>query len=301
VFYHLLTGRAPFAHGKGLPEDLRPILHDEPAPSAKVQPGLDPRLDAICRKAMAKDPADRYATMEAFAADLQAYLEPRGGSWRWLAVAAVVLLAAGGLIAWLLGRNGEGTSLKGYLDVRVTEKGNPLKERLLLHQAGALPLRPGDVMEYEVGVNRPAYLYVVYLDTRGEATPLFPWKNYDWKQRPTEERRIRLVQEGPLGKTPAGIESLLLLVREERLPDEVDLPALFAGLPKQQGLPHLRARAWFENGELVRHDPDRGPPVRIGQGDPREDVVLQTQVLLRDKLRPLFPYTRAVCFAFQGD
>jgi tRNA A-37 threonylcarbamoyl transferase component Bud32 len=320
VFYYLLTGQPPFAYGKGLLEDLRTILQGAPIPPAKARPGLDARLDAICRKAMAKDPANRYATMQEFAAALQAYLEPGAFSRLWLAVAAGVLLAIGGLTgAWLLGRNGkdsdparavgapgtkgagEANSLKGYLDVWVTEKGNPRRERLMLHQAGALPLRPGDMLEYEASVNRPAYLYVVYLDTRGKATPLFPWKDYDWKQRPAEERRMLKVDTGELGKSPAGIESLLLLVREEPLPKEVDLPALFAGLPKQKGLPDPRARAWFVNGELRGHDPDRGPPVRIGQGDPREDVALQTQVLLRDKLRPLFPYTRAVCFAFQGD
>src|SRR5262249_27600485 len=99
---------------------------------------------------------------------------------------------------------------------------------------------------------------------------------------------------------PSGVESLLLMAREEPLPATEDLPALFAGLPKQQGLPDARARAWFEDGELVRHEPHRGP-VRVGQGDPQEDPVVQAQALLRDRLRPLFPSTRAVCFAFRGD
>ena len=32
-----------------------------------------------------------------------------------------------------------------------------------------------------------------------------------------------------------------------------------------------------------------------------DDPVVQTQALLREQLRPLFSYTRAVCFAFKGD
>src|SRR5207245_639725 len=111
----------------------------------------------------------------------------------------------------------------GSLDVWVTEPGNPLRQELMLHQPGALPLRARMKMRIEAEVTRPAYLYLVYLDSRGEATPLYPWKQYDWKQRPAEERQRRLVKEGPMAESPSGIESLLLLVREERLPDDVDL------------------------------------------------------------------------------
>jgi hypothetical protein len=32
-----------------------------------------------------------------------------------------------------------------------------------------------------------------------------------------------------------------------------------------------------------------------------DDPVLRAQALLRDELRPLFPYTRAVCYGFQGE
>jgi hypothetical protein len=248
--------------------------------------------------------------------------------WRsWQAVSAAAVLAAGSIAAavvlvffppWKAAENGSpGTAglpakqgdqpkqpapLAGSLDVWVTEPGNPRRQGLMLHQPWALPLQAGMRMKIVAEVNRPAYLYLVYLDSRGEATPLFPWKKSDWKQRPAEERRLRLVQEGPLDESPSGIESLLLLVREERLPDNVDLAALFkaAGLPKQKRLPDRQARAWFENGELVRGDAARGP-VRIGDGDEQDDPVMRTQALLRAPLRPLFPYTRAVCFAFQGE
>ena len=53
VLYELLSGRLPFDG------DAQP-------PSAHT-PGLDSRLDAICLKAMAREPADRYADMAAFA------------------------------------------------------------------------------------------------------------------------------------------------------------------------------------------------------------------------------------------
>jgi hypothetical protein len=239
----------------------------------------------------------------------------RSSPWWGKRKAVGVALAAGAIAAAVLlalfppwkpaEREGRGQSvppvpLKGYLDLRVTEAANPRRQGLLLHQPLALPLRPNDLMEIEAVLNRPAYLYLVYLDSKGEATPLFPWKNYDWKQRPAEERRDRLFQKGPLDPGPSGIEALLLLARDEPLRDDEDLSGRLAGLPKQKGLPDRRARAWFENGELVRDEADRGA-VRVGQGAAQDDPVRQTQALLRERLRPLFSYTRAVCFAFQGE
>jgi hypothetical protein len=94
---------------------------------------------------------------------------------------------------------------------------------------------------------------------------------------------------------------LLLLARDEPLPRTETLAGLFAGLPEQTGLPaDARAAAWFENGELVRDEQDRSP-IQIGKARASDDPVLRTQALLRGKLKPLFPYTRAVCFGFKGD
>src|SRR5262249_38730274 len=106
---------------------------------------------------------------------------------------------------------------------------------------------------------------------------------------------------GQLHPGPSGIESLLVLVRETALPRDTNLPALFAGLPRQKGLLDPQAQASFENGELVPDDRDRGPPVGVRQGDSSNDPVMAAQAFLRKRLRLLFPSTRAVCFAFQRD
>jgi serine/threonine protein kinase len=335
ILYECLTGQPPF-RGESVLDTLEQVRSGSPVPPRRLRPDVPAALEAVVLRCLAKRPEDRYPSAAALAAALQPFqagqttddrpTDPtppdRRKWWRRVAVAAAGVLAVGlvGLAVafgpW--GGGGEtghppqgGTGapkpppalepLKGSLDLRVTQKENPRRQKLLLHQPLALPLRPGDRMEIEAEVNRPAYLYLVYLDSQGRATPLFPWRGFDWKRRPAEERRLRLFQEGPLDPGPSGVESLLLLIREEPLPGEADLPALFAGLPKQKGLPDRRARAWFENGELVRDDPERGPPRLIGQGDPREDPLVQAQALLRDRLRTVFPYTRAVCFAFQGD
>ena len=50
------------------------IVLMEPDPPSKFRPGLDPQLEAICLKAMAKRVEDRYATMAGFAAALGDWL-----------------------------------------------------------------------------------------------------------------------------------------------------------------------------------------------------------------------------------
>jgi len=72
ILYELLTGSRPF--GGTAHEVIGQILHVEPEPPSKRRPGVDPELEAICLKAMAKDPAGRFASMKAFAAAIDGYL-----------------------------------------------------------------------------------------------------------------------------------------------------------------------------------------------------------------------------------
>ena len=76
IFYELLAGRLPFEGD--VMQVLAQVLMDEPPPPSKFTPSLDPQLEAICLKAMAKTPSDRYASMSEFAVALQDYL--RGNS-----------------------------------------------------------------------------------------------------------------------------------------------------------------------------------------------------------------------------
>ncbi len=68
ILYELLTGRLPFS---GDPMAmLAQVLMDQPPAPSEVRPGLDPDLEAICLKAMAKKVADRYRSMAELAAAL---------------------------------------------------------------------------------------------------------------------------------------------------------------------------------------------------------------------------------------
>ncbi len=73
ILYQLLTGRLPFVADTVLAV-LVLIATEDPEPPSTLRPGLDPRLEAICRKSMAKKPDDRHASMEKFAGALAAFL-----------------------------------------------------------------------------------------------------------------------------------------------------------------------------------------------------------------------------------
>jgi predicted Ser/Thr protein kinase len=74
ILYELVTGRLPFEGT--LLALFGQILHTDPEPPSKVRPGLDPRIEALCLKAMAKKLEDRFPSAEVLAQSLVALLEP---------------------------------------------------------------------------------------------------------------------------------------------------------------------------------------------------------------------------------
>ncbi len=77
IFYELLTARRPFQGPTAVV--MAQVLFNEPQPPSAHRPDLDPRIEAICLKAMAKKAADRYHTMAELAADLGRYLIRQSG------------------------------------------------------------------------------------------------------------------------------------------------------------------------------------------------------------------------------
>ena len=119
LLYHLLSGRMPYAPQSkdGSKAILEAVRVRPPIPIADAAPDAPLELQAICRRAMQRRRADRYPNMQAFAADLRAYLEGRvvraleSGPWpelrKWvgrhrayaLLGSAVLLAVVAGLIA----------------------------------------------------------------------------------------------------------------------------------------------------------------------------------------------------------
>ncbi len=75
VLYELLTGEVPFPADNFVAVAMRHI--NEPPPSVRERrPDVSPRLDAAIRRAMAKEPRDRFASMDELCAELSACLGP---------------------------------------------------------------------------------------------------------------------------------------------------------------------------------------------------------------------------------
>jgi hypothetical protein len=337
VLYETATGELPF-QGEDALALLASLAADEPVPPCQLRPELPPALAALIVHLLAKRPADRPVSARAVADALRslgtgtAPLPASAGEGSgvptpaaadrvrrrgWWVAAVVGLLGLTGAVAVALylsrphGPAGapEGPPpaapppLKGFIDVQIHEDGNPRRQNLRLNNFGALPLKPGDSFCIEAELNRPAYLYVLWIDPDGEVGPVYPWRPGHWEARPTQEqpvRRLRRPQalnkyyEIPKG-TP-GMETLVLLARATPLSPEVDLRAELGRLPRQTGR-DLRAMVWFEDGAVVRDEPGRMP--RFDEKD-QDDPVLATQERIRARLGRHFTYTRAVSFANQG-
>jgi tetratricopeptide (TPR) repeat protein len=63
LLYECLTGRRAFAGATSL-ETLANVIHVHPPPPSRLRSELDDRHDELCRRLLAKDPADRFQSAE---------------------------------------------------------------------------------------------------------------------------------------------------------------------------------------------------------------------------------------------
>ncbi len=106
ILFELVTGRLPFAADSPYALILRHIHTPPPAPRS-LRPDLPPGLEAVLLRALQKDPAARYPTAAAFAADLRQSLHPvvhpRSKTFTLVLAGAGVLVVLALLASWSLG------------------------------------------------------------------------------------------------------------------------------------------------------------------------------------------------------
>lgn len=342
MLYVMLSGRHPFV-GRNQQEVFDEILHREPRPLRQIDDRIPAELERVVLKCLSKPVSQRYNSAADLTADLTKVLQhltgmptsrggvptvatPHGWSGSSRFLAAVVLTAVViGVVLWYgppasqphsqAATSSAGSSepsarlsngaVSATVDVVVWDTKNPARKGLSLRAPGALPLRTGDQVRIEAQVAAAHYLYLIWIDSRGQAWPVYPWTPGNWDAIPSKQRRLtrlslpEAADEGWPMQGEAGMETLLLLARESPLPASFILNAELTHLSAQP-MQNPRSLVWFAEGEPVTAQLDqlRGPnffdPQRI------DDPLLQTQRLIRESLKPHFPIIRAISFANAG-
>jgi tRNA A-37 threonylcarbamoyl transferase component Bud32 len=308
ILYHLLTSRAPH-QGNTREEVLDHASRGQVTPPRQLNPRVPTALERICLKALAPDPGQRYASACVLADELRRY---RLRLRRWIfATAALITAAFLGLAAWLfvaiIRPAATTVPLTGELNVLIWSED---KRGLRVQDWGALPVRNKEQVQVEVRLSRPAYPYVLWLDSEGVVTPLYPWndgKDIVYKDLSTalpnkpavaDVRSPGVLDHGWKVGGKTGLDTILLLARDTPLPADVSLADLVGRLlPTKYHNPH----EWAVRGSdadqpigFVNRGADRAPEEEAARID---DPLLQVMARLREH----FEVIRAVRFAHEGD
>lgn len=131
LLYRLLVDRAPFT-GTSFHEVLNQVVHGEPMLLRRLQPGLALDLEAVCLKAMEKDPIRRYASPADLADDLERFLAGKPVkarritrlqiAWRWCRRNPTLTSMIGAVVSIV----SVGTLLVGYFAVQESARAQQL-------------------------------------------------------------------------------------------------------------------------------------------------------------------------------
>jgi eukaryotic-like serine/threonine-protein kinase len=317
VLYFLLTGSAPF-QGKTHDEAWDRARRCDFEPAALRAAQVPRRLERICLKAMAAEPAERYATAGDLAKALESYVRrPRLIA----ASALVMLMATVAFGSWSLWPPAQrqarppspnpqpaiaSTALTGELTVRVWSKDGGGKRGLKIDEPGALPLLPGEKVHLDAHIDQPGYVYLLWIDGQGKVNLLYPRQDHKFGSSPSKGSALETVHspealdEGHRMSGPGGLETALLLVRRQPVPSGTDLAALIGPLPKSPLRNELEvAVRGFDEGQPVE-------ALRVGmhRGIDEETEKIDDPLLrLMEKLRSQnqFDVIKAVRFAYRGE
>jgi serine/threonine protein kinase len=203
LLYFLLTGRPPFT-GNSVPQVLHRAAHEPPVAPREHRPEVPAGLEAVCLRCLDKDPGQRFAS----AADLAAALEPwvvraapaastlifpRPKTTRWWLWASLATLAAGLLLCgWWMASGGWREPTRHPLpDTHQQQDPGPPPPLaieathhdfgLQVEMVGFAPdaqgerrLVAGQKIQFQIRVEKNAYVGIWDIDPQGHITQLFP-------------------------------------------------------------------------------------------------------------------------------
>jgi hypothetical protein len=196
--------------------------------------------------------------------------------------------------------------LHGSIDVLLWDPKDASRRGVSIRDASARPLHLSDQVRVKLAMNRPAYLYLLWIGGDGKVAPVHPWRPGDWHNRPEQEQpidRLSLPREldraWPLSGG-AGMETILLLARDTPLPASVDVERAVAGLQPQK-MQNPESLVEFDRGHPVTESMDHSRGALFFDPQRIDEPVLQNQQLLEERLGRYFPFISAVSFANRGE
>lgn len=207
------------------------------------------------------------------------------------------------------GKKGVQQPFKVEFDVRIWTP-DKSKRGWSLTSAGAMPVHNGDLLQLEVKLNRPAFVYMIWLDSEGGSWPLYPWNpdneikitklNVTTPKLP-ETIHVKCPPEGDMGwrmEGSTGMETMLLLVRTEPLLSG-SLLAKALGSPKPPDFENEKEvvvlRGAAKNSSFKLFESSRRPALKAEKID---DDLLQLLNHLKRELN--LDAVQAIRFAHKG-
>jgi hypothetical protein len=258
VLYHAAAGDSPFLRASTT-ATLNAVGNHTPPDVRAVNAAVPPALAELILRLLSKEPTARPTSAAAVAAALRR-MEPstpaptdvvgprrpsrfrRMRRWPWWAggVTALVLV---GILVWAA--------------TRPTRAAVVRWECQFTRQALVGPLSPGDTAQLWVGLNRPAHVYVLWFNADGTVDRWYPWARDGTRERIGDAPAASFERRYTLAGGPAGLETIVILVRATRLPGDDPFP------------PRIDVRPPADPIALVHHRPVKtrnGEPVELDRG-----------------------------------
>ena len=233
---------------------------------------------------------------------------------RALVLAMVLAIAGGAAIVWhalptvsrsVPTHTASLEPLRGSVDLLLWDPQDASRRSVDIRDVAARPIHRSDQIRVKVTVNRPAYVYLLWIGGDGVVTPVYPWRPGDWRNRPAQEQpvdHLSLPVEAdrgwPMGGG-AGMENIVLLIRETPLPASVDLEKSLGGLQPQK-MQNPESLVEFEGGHPVTESMDHTRAPLFFDSQRIGDPLLQNQQLLEERIGRQFQFISAVGFANRG-